>query len=93
MIVRGDGGREPQAVAANIVMFSVRFGPFRLYQGGGMLSALFNPTFALGVRDCDPKSFCVPEVKVADRGEGLTWGNADTLPRKPTPFVLHNPSP
>ena len=31
-----------QAVAANIVMFCVRFGPFRLHQGGGMLSALFN---------------------------------------------------
>jgi len=80
-----------QAVAANIVMFSVRFGPFRLYQGGGMLSALFNPTFAIALRDCDPKSFCVPELKVVDGGENLTWGNADTLPRKPIPFVLPNP--
>lgn len=32
-----------QAIAANITMFSIRFGPFRLYNGGGMLSALFNP--------------------------------------------------
>jgi hypothetical protein len=41
-----------QAVAANIVMFCVRFGPFPPPQGGGMLSALFNPTFvSLELRD------------------------------------------
>jgi hypothetical protein len=77
-----------QAVAANIVMFSVRFGPFRLYQGGGMLSAIFNPTFAIALRECDPKSFYVPEVDVAGRNQGLTWGQAENLSRKPIPFTL-----
>ena len=77
-----------QAIAANIVMFSVRFGPYRLYQGGGMLSAIFNPTFAVVVRDCDPKSFYVPEVNVADRNQGLTWGSAEILPRNPMSFKL-----
>jgi hypothetical protein len=80
-----------QAVAANIVMFSVRFGPFRLYQGGGMLSAIFNPTFAIALRDCDPKSFYVPEVDVARRNPGLSWGNAEILSRKPIPFGLSSP--
>ena len=80
-----------QAVAANIVMFSVRFGPFRLYQGGGMLSALFNPTFVIALRDCDPKSFYMPELDVAGRNQNLTWGQAETLSRKPIPFVLPNP--
>jgi hypothetical protein len=80
-----------QAMAANIVMFSVRFGPFRLYQGGGMLSALFNPTFVIALRDCDPKSFYVPKLDVAGRNQNLTWGQAETLPRKPIPFVLPNP--
>jgi hypothetical protein len=77
-----------QAIAANIVLFSVRFGPYRLHHGGGMLSALFNPTFAVALRDCDPKSFYVPEVDVAGRNQGLTWGRADTLPRSPMPLKL-----
>ena len=80
-----------QAVTASIAMFSVRFGPFRLYQGGGMLSALFNPTFVIALRDCDPRSFYVPELDVAGRNQNLTWGQAETLPRKPIPFVLPNP--
>jgi len=77
-----------QAIAANIVMFSVRFGPFRLYQGGGMLSAIFNPTFTVALRECDPKSFYIPEVDVAGRNQSLTWGSAEILPRKPIPFKL-----
>jgi hypothetical protein len=80
-----------QAVAANIVMFTIRFGPFRLYQGGGMLSAIFNPTFAIALRDCDPKSFYVPELNVAERNQGLTWGQAEIFPRKPIPFTLPAP--
>lgn len=77
-----------RAIAANIVMFSVRFGPFRLYEGGGMLSAIFNPTFVIALCNCDPRSFYVPEVDVANRNQALTWGRAEILPRKPTPFKL-----
>lgn len=76
-----------QAIAANIVMFSVRFGPFRLYNGGGMLSALFNPMFDVSLVDCDPKSFYVPELDVAAH-VNLTWGHADILARNPMQFRL-----
>lgn len=77
-----------QAVAANIVLFAVRFGPFRLYNGGGMLSALFNPMFELALIGCDPKTFYVPDLDVAGRNDALTWGNAEVLPWQPGPFRL-----
>ena len=77
-----------KAIAANIVLFCVRFGPYRLYQGGGMLSAMFNPMFAVALRGCDPKSFYIPEVDIARRTDTLTWGHAEVLPWKPTPFKL-----
>jgi len=78
-----------QAIAANIVLFSVRFGPYRLHHGGGMLSALFNPTFAVALRDCDPRTFYIPEVTEVDRRLGdLMWGPADILRQKPMPLKL-----
>jgi hypothetical protein len=52
------------AVCANIVLFSVRFGPFRLFQGGGTLSALINQLFSIELRDCSPSSFYVPSVEL-----------------------------
>lgn len=77
-----------QAIAANIVMFSVRFGPYRLYNGGGMLSALFKPSFEISLTDCDPKSFYVPDLDLTDRGPALTWGRANALNRRTTPFKV-----
>lgn len=53
-----------QSVAANIVMLCVRFGPFRLFHGGGTLGALFNQTFAVELRNCKPASFYSPSVQL-----------------------------
>jgi hypothetical protein len=77
-----------QSVAANIAMFCVRFGPFHLHHGGGMLSALFNPTFTVALRDFDPRSYCVPELEVDGRVGPMIWGHADIRPRKPIAFSL-----
>jgi hypothetical protein len=77
-----------QAVAANVVMFCVRFGPHRLYGGGGMLSAAFNTTFAVTLRDCDVRSFYVPRLSVEGRGSNLTWGSAEPISPIPQEFKL-----
>jgi hypothetical protein len=76
-----------QAVAANVVMFSVRFGPHRLYGGGGMLSAFFNTNLTVVLRGCDVRSFYVPMLSVESRGANLTWGSAEPL--SPTPQAFH----
>lgn len=77
-----------QAVAANVVMFSVRFGPHRLFGGAGMLSALVNSMLTISLKDCDPKSFYVPRLAVEGRGANITWGHAETIPPTPSPFRL-----
>lgn len=51
------------AVAANIVMFSVRFGPFRLFQGRGTLATIINPTFTIDLFRYAPSS-CYPPLVV-----------------------------
>ncbi len=50
------------AVFANIVLFSVRFGPLPLYQEGGTVSALFNQLFEVSLRGCSPATFYVRGV-------------------------------
>jgi hypothetical protein len=77
-----------QAVAANLVMFSVRFGPHRLFGGAGMLSALVNSTLTISLKGCDVKSFYVPRLAVEGRGTNITWGHADIVPPTPLPFQL-----
>lgn len=77
-----------EAIAANIALFSVRFGPFRLYHGGGMLSAVFNPNFTVNLQNSDPTTFYVPRVNLAGRGDGLTWGTAEIAPRASSPFKI-----
>jgi hypothetical protein len=77
-----------EAVAANVAMFSVRFGPHRLYGGGGMLSAAFNTTFGVILRDCDVRSFYVPRLSTEQRGGNLTWGQADPISPVPQKFNL-----
>lgn len=51
-----------KATAANIVLFAVRFGPFRLYQGAGTLAALFNQTFSIELSAPNYASFYSPLV-------------------------------
>jgi hypothetical protein len=45
------------AVCANIVLFSVRFGPLPLYQEGGTVSALFSQLFDIKLNGCSPTTF------------------------------------
>lgn len=51
-----------KATAANIILFAVRFGPFRLFSGAGTLSALFNQTFSMELKSPDYTSFYAPLV-------------------------------
>jgi hypothetical protein len=52
------------AVAANVVMFSVRFGPISLYESRGTLPTLVNHLFGLQLRDCKPETFYIPSIHV-----------------------------
>jgi hypothetical protein len=51
------------AVAANLVMFSVRFSPFPLYNEGASVSALFNQMFDISLVNPKPETFYLPLVK------------------------------
>jgi hypothetical protein len=51
-----------QAVAANLILFSVRFGPFRLLSGVGSLPSLFNQLFSVELRDCSASTFYMPLI-------------------------------
>lgn len=53
-----------EAVAANLVLFSVRFGPYSLYEQSTPLASLVNHLFTLELVDCDPASFYVPLVEL-----------------------------
>jgi hypothetical protein len=77
-----------EAVAANIALFSVRFGPHRLYGGGGMLAAAVMSTAVVSLVDPDVRTFYVPNLDVAGRGGALTWGSATPLSPKPEKFKL-----
>jgi hypothetical protein len=52
-----------QAVAANVVLFAVRFGPFHILQGAGTLPALFNQLFSIRLVGCSPSSFYAPALR------------------------------
>lgn len=54
------------AVAANVVMFSIRFGPISLFESRGTLSTLVNHLFSLQLRDCTPETFYIPSIQVPD---------------------------
>lgn len=73
-----------EAVAACLVMFSVRFGPFRLYNGAGTLAALFNASFSISLHDCKPTSF-YPSLAV-EKWQARTWGRAEAHPWLSLPF-------
>ena len=52
------------SVAANLVLFAVRFGPFRLYNGQGTLAAYFNQLFSISLSPENPKSFYAPQIQL-----------------------------
>jgi hypothetical protein len=80
-----------RAVMANVVLFAVRFGPFRLFNGAGTLPAYFNQLFSLELRNCDPASFYVPLVSVPanQRHDLVCYGARDSVqPWISNPLVL-----
>lgn len=54
------------AVAANLIMFSVRFSPYPLYNEGTTVSALFNQMFDITLVAPRPETFYLPLVKFPD---------------------------
>lgn len=68
-----------QAVAAIIALFSVRFGPFRLFHSGGTLSAFVNQLFAIELKDCTPTSFYAPKLAIPpnQRTDLICYGARD----------------
>ena len=69
-----------EAVAANIVMFCVRHGPFSLFNPGTPLSTLANHLFKIELVDANPATFYVPLVKLpAGHGStGMGYGETKT---------------
>ena len=51
-----------QAVAANLALFSVKFGPILLHHGRGTLAAFVNQLFTIELTNCSPSSFYVPKL-------------------------------
>jgi len=62
------------AVAANIVMFSVRFGPFSLYESQSATSSHFNQLFAVRLHNPDFRTFYVPKIDCSVRRPELVCG-------------------
>lgn len=52
------------SIAANLVMFCVRFSPFPLMEAPGTLAPLVNQLFDIHLRDCNPRTFYVPRIQL-----------------------------
>jgi hypothetical protein len=50
------------AVAANIVMYCVRYSPYRLFDGGGSFSAILSQIFKVRLINPDPATFYLPKM-------------------------------
>jgi hypothetical protein len=59
-----------QAVAATILFFSTRFGPFHLLHARGSLSSLFNQLFSIQLCEPDSKSFYMPSIALGQNHRG-----------------------
>jgi hypothetical protein len=68
------------SVAANLVLFAVRFGPYRLYNAAGSLSTLFNETFSIVLVNPDSRSFYAPSIAIpTDQRQDLVCFDARKL--------------
>lgn len=78
------------AVAANIAMFSARFGPHFLIEGQGSTSSQFNELFKIELSDPDFKTFYAPLIDTSAFGGALQYLDSRnlTLPRDRLPLVL-----
>lgn len=52
------------AVAANVILFSVRYGPFYLLEGPKTIAAMFNQLLTIELVDCSPRSFYAPKIQI-----------------------------
>jgi hypothetical protein len=80
-----------QAVAAALILFAVRFGPFPVFRGGGSFAVLCNQLFSLTLQRCRPRSFYVPKIAIpSDLRSDLICFDARKmiLPRKPIGLVI-----
>lgn len=80
-----------EAVAASIVLHSVRFGPFGLYHQHTSVASLVTHLFTLALADCDPATFYVPLVEPpTGSGQTLSWGDSQnfTLPWIVEPLII-----
>lgn len=79
------------AVAANLALFCVRFGPFHLFHGGGTLAAFFNQLFSIELKECSPSSFYAPKVNLPanQRTDLICFGSQELVePRSVDPLKL-----
>ena len=53
------------AIAANIVMFSVRYSPYILWHGSNSTSSIFNQLFDIKLTGPDPTSFYLPKINIS----------------------------
>ncbi len=78
-----------KSVFAAIIMFAVRFGPYRLTAGTGTLPALINHLFAVSLREPQVKSFYVPLARAPGRTDLSTARLRDIVePMAVQPFLL-----
>jgi hypothetical protein len=80
-----------QAVAANLALFSVRFGPFRLAEGSNILAAFFKQLFTIELTNCSPSSFYAPKVRLPpdQRSDLICFGAREMIePRVADPLTL-----
>lgn len=70
-----------KATSANIVLFAVRFGPFRLHHGGGTLGALFNQTFSIELNGPNYASFYAPLLSLPNnqRNDRVCFNSKDLV--------------
>jgi hypothetical protein len=80
-----------EAVAANIVLHCVRFGPFGLFEQRTPLAALANHLFTVDLVDPDPRSFYVPAIEMPPNPNPnyVVWqSQSSTLPWRQRPLAL-----
>lgn len=80
-----------EAVAANVVLHCVRFGPFGVFEQPTPLAALANNLFTVELVDPDPRSFYVPaiEMPASPNPNYIVWrSETSTLPWRRSPLVL-----
>jgi hypothetical protein len=80
-----------KATVANIVLFAIRFGPFRLFNGGGTLSAMFNQTFSIGLKQPNYQSFYAPLISLPanQRVDRICFNSRELIqPRTVRPFSI-----